>query len=83
MFEPTIYLKNGDNLSDYGVEAKVVELPGHMQGSIGIEVENNLFVGDALMNMSYPTVSMLYTDEQEMLSSAGYVFAKDLLTQSI
>lgn len=72
-FEPTIYLKNGDNLSDYGVNAKVVELPGHTKGSIGIEVENNLFVGDALMNMFYPTISMLYADEQEMLSSAKYI----------
>lgn len=73
VFEPTIYLKNGDDLSDYGVDAKVVELPGHTKGSIGIEVENNLFVGDALMNMFYPTVSMLYVDEQEMLSSAKYI----------
>lgn len=73
VFEPTIYLKNGDDLSDYGVDAKVVELPGHTKGSIGIEVENNLFVGDALMNMFYPTVSMVYVDEQEMLSSAKYI----------
>lgn len=73
MFEPTIDLKNGDDLSDYGVDAKVVELPGHTKGSIGIEVEDNLFVGDALMNMFYPTVSMLYVDEQEMLSSAKYI----------
>lgn len=73
VFQPTIYLKNGDDLSDYGVDAKVVELPGHTKGSIGIEVENNLFVGDALMNMFYPTVSMLYVDEQEMLSSAKHI----------
>lgn len=73
MFEPTIYLKNGDDLSDYGVDAKVIELPGHTEGSIGIQVEDNLFVGDALMNMFYPTVSMLYTDEQEMLSSTEYI----------
>ncbi len=73
VFEPTIYLKNGDDLSDYGIDARVVELPGHTKGSIGIEVEDNLFVGDALMNMFYPTVSMLYVDEQEMLSSAKYI----------
>lgn len=70
VFEPTIYLKNGDDLRDYGVDAKVIELPGHTKGSIGIGVEDNLFVGDALMDMLYPTVSMLYVDEQEMLSSA-------------
>lgn len=73
-FEPAIYLKSGDNLSDYGVDAKVIELPGHTNGSVGLEVDNDkLFVGDALMNMFYPTVSMLYTDERAMLESAGYI----------
>ena len=73
VFQPTVYLNNGDDLSGYGVDTKVVELPGHTKGSIGMEIENNLFVGDALMNMFYPTVSMLYVDEQEMLSSAKYI----------
>ncbi len=73
VFDPIIYLKNGDDLSEYGIAAKVVELPGHTKGSIGIEIEDNLFVGDALMNMFYPTVSMLYVDEQEMLLSAKHI----------
>lgn len=73
LFDPIIYLKNGDDLSEYGIAAKVVELPGHTKGSIGVEIEDNLFVGDALMNMFYPTVSMLYVDEQEMLLSAKYI----------
>ncbi|MBD5135148.1 MAG: MBL fold metallo-hydrolase [Lachnospiraceae bacterium] len=73
MFEPTIYLKNGDDLSDYGIDAKIVELSGHTKGSIGVKIEDNLFVGDALMNMFYPTISMLYTDEREMLKSAKYI----------
>lgn len=72
-FEPAIYLKNGDDLSDYGIEAEIVELPGHTKGSIGVKMEDCLFVGDALMNMFYPTTSMLYTEEQEMLESAGYI----------
>lgn len=74
VFEPSIYLKNGDSLNEYGIDAKVVELPGHTNGSIGLEIEGDkLFVGDALMNMFYPTVSMLYVDEQKMLSTAKCV----------
>ena len=74
VFEPSIYLKNGDSLNEYGIDAKVVELPGHTNGSIGLEIEGDkLFVGDALMNMFYPTVSILYVDEQEMLSTAKCV----------
>lgn len=71
VFEPTILLENGDNLSEYGIDARVVELPGHTNGSIGLEIEEDaLFVGDALMNLFYPTVSMLYTDEKTMRQSA-------------
>lgn len=71
IFEPMLYLQAGDNLNEYGVDAKVVELPGHTEGSIGLEIEGDkLFVGDALMNMFYPTISMLYTDKEKMLESA-------------
>lgn len=74
VFEPTVYLKAGDDLREYGIDAKIIELPGHTDGSIGLEIDGDkLFVGDALMNMFYPTVSMLYTDEREMLASAKYI----------
>lgn len=72
-FEPAIYLNAGDDLSGYGIDAKIVELPRHTKGSIGVKTGDKLFVGDALMNMFYPTISMLYTDEREMLKSAEYI----------
>ncbi len=73
-FKPDIFLKDGDGLSDYGVNASIIALPGHTDGSIGIDVENKgLIVGDALMNMFYPTVSLLFHDKSEMLDSAGKI----------
>lgn len=72
-FEPQLYLRDGDDLRAYGIDARVIELPGHTNGSIGLVIEDKLFVGDALMNMFYPTTSMLYTDKQQMLSSAGRI----------
>ncbi|MDE7270653.1 MAG: MBL fold metallo-hydrolase [Acetatifactor sp.] len=73
VFEPTVYLKDGDNLSAYGVDARVVEMPGHTNGSIGLKIGDGLFVGDALMNMFFPTVAMLYTDEKMMRQSARQI----------
>jgi len=74
MFTPSVFLEDGDDLAGYGVPAKVVGLPGHTKGSIGIDVGGkNLLVGDALMNIFYPTVSMLYNDEKAMLDSAGKI----------
>lgn len=73
-FKPDIFLKDGDSLSDYGINASIIALPGHTDGTIGIDVENKgLIVGDALMNMFYPTVSMLFHDKSKMLDSAGKI----------
>ncbi|MDE7453966.1 MAG: MBL fold metallo-hydrolase [Clostridia bacterium] len=75
-FTPAVTLNDGDSLTDYGINAKVISLPGHTDGSIGIDVENrHLIVGDALMNMFYPTVSMLYHNKKEMLESAKKISA--------
>lgn len=70
-FRPDILLGGGDDLSGYGIGARILALPGHTNGSIGIDAgEAGLIVGDALMNMFYPTVSMLYHDRTQMLESA-------------
>lgn len=74
VFKPDILLGDGDSLSDFGINAQIVALPGHTDGSIGIDVDGrHLIVGDALMNMFYPTVSMLYRNKDEMLKSAGKI----------
>ncbi len=50
-FIPDIYLEEGDDLSEYGFNAKVVHLPGHSKGSIGFHTtEDNLFIGDLVEN---------------------------------
>ncbi len=70
-FKPNILLHNDDSLSNYGINAHIISLPGHTDGSIGIDVDSkHLIVGDALMNMFYPTVSMLYHNRDNMLESA-------------
>lgn len=68
---PTVFLEDGDSLDHYGISARVVGLPGHTDGSIGLDVAgHDLIVGDALMNMFYPTVSMLYHNREIMMKSA-------------
>ena len=70
-FQPSVFLEEGDSLEKWGIPAKVIALPGHTKGSIGLDIlGRHLLVGDALMNMFYPTVSMLYNDRAEMLESA-------------
>ena len=35
-FKPDLYIKDGYDLSECGLNAKVLHLPGHSKGSIGI-----------------------------------------------
>ena len=75
-FTPEIFLKEGDWLKDYGINARIMELPGHTRGSIGLDLdEKNVIVGDALMNMFYPGLSMVYWDRGEMVKSADKISA--------
>lgn len=50
-FTPDILLNEGDSLKQYGFDAKILHLPGHTEGSIGILTgDNELIVGDLFQN---------------------------------
>ncbi len=71
-----IYVKEGDDLSSYGINGKIIELPGHTLGSIGVDVEEkHLFVGDELDNWIRPGVGHLYYDLDAIKKSADKIRA--------
>jgi glyoxylase-like metal-dependent hydrolase (beta-lactamase superfamily II) len=75
-FVPDVYLDEGDSLSDYGIDARVMALPGHTRGSIGLDIEERFVItGDALMNLFYPGLSMIYWDREKMIESAQKISA--------
>lgn len=70
VFEPDILLSEGQDLSEYGVKAHVIELPGHTKGSVGVLTDNgNIIVGDAMFNILRPTVARIFEDEATMRQS--------------
>ncbi len=71
-FTPDTYLKNGDDLSDYGFEGKIIEVPGHTPGSIAILTnDNNLIVGDVLANNKKPIIAPNAVDFSMLNDSIG------------
>ncbi|MFX0065574.1 MAG: MBL fold metallo-hydrolase [Candidatus Hermodarchaeota archaeon] len=69
-FKPDIYIKDGDNLSEYGLDAKVLHTPGHSKGSVGYLLPNgDLFCGDLLMNTKEPAKFSMIVEHQEFNSS--------------
>ena len=71
-----IHVRDGDDLSSYGIRAKVIELPGHTLGSIGVDVEGrHLIVGDALDNWIRPGIGHLFHDRDAIKKSAEKIRA--------
>lgn len=69
-FKPDLYLKDGDDLSEFGLNAIVLGIPGHSKGSIGIlTTEGDLFCGDLFENTKKPVLNSIMDDELEANSS--------------
>jgi hydroxyacylglutathione hydrolase len=62
-FKPDLYIGEGYDFSGYGFDAKVLDIPGHSQGSIGIlTASGDLFCGDLLANVAKPEVWSIIDD---------------------
>jgi hydroxyacylglutathione hydrolase len=69
-FSPDRYLAEGDGLSDDGFDAKILHLPGHSPGSIGIlTAAGDLFCGDLFVNVSKPVKHSIVTDAAAFTAS--------------
>ena len=62
-FKPDLYIDEGYDLSEYGLDAKVLHILGHSKGSIGILTANgSLFCGDLLENTDKPVLNSIMDD---------------------
>jgi glyoxylase-like metal-dependent hydrolase (beta-lactamase superfamily II) len=62
-FQPDVIVADGTNLTEYGFDAKVLSMPGHSKGSIGILTSaGDLFCGDLLENTKQPAISSIMDD---------------------
>ncbi|MBM3301887.1 MAG: MBL fold metallo-hydrolase [Deltaproteobacteria bacterium] len=69
-FRPDISLDEGNDLAQYGLKARVLHLPGHSKGSIGILTGGgDLFCGDLLTNTKRPELNSIIDDPAEARTS--------------
>ena len=69
-FSPDILLEDGFSLSAYGLDAKIIHLPGHTKGSIAILTNTgDLIAGDIFANLKKPAPA-LNADNFEQLSAS-------------
>lgn len=69
-FTPDVLLENGDDLSEYGLDATVVALPGHSAGSIGVlTAAGDLYCGDLMTNTKQPAANTLADSGKQIRQS--------------
>ncbi|MGB8213584.1 MAG: MBL fold metallo-hydrolase [Anaerolineales bacterium] len=81
-FTPDIFLEDEYDLSRHGLEARVLHLPGHSRGSIGIlSADGELFCGDLFENTHGPALNSLMDDPAA--ANASLIKLKELTIQTI
>jgi hydroxyacylglutathione hydrolase len=71
-FTPDITLTDGCDLLAHGFDARIVHLPGHSKGNVGIlTAEGDLFCGDLLGNLGKPAVWSLIDDAADTKASVA------------
>ena len=69
-FSPDVLVAEGDDLAKYGLQAQVVEIPGHSQGSVGFLTPNGeFFCGDLLANTKRPDIWSIIDDQEAAQAS--------------
>ena len=69
-FKPDVYLTDGQNLEVYGFKAKVIHIPGHTKGSVGILTDDgDLFAGDTFINKRKPEIANYIENQSELEKS--------------
>ena len=71
-FTPDVLLEDGSALSEYGLEARVIWLPGHSKGSIAIlTADGHLFCRDLFDNTKKPALNSLIDDRETAIQSVA------------
>jgi hydroxyacylglutathione hydrolase len=69
-FQPDLQIGDGYDLSEYGLDAKALRLPGHSKGSIGVVTfDGCLFCGDLFIDGAKPALNSIMDDPEAAYAS--------------
>ena len=81
-YEVDIKLSDNQIINKYGLDLKIISLPGHTDGSIGVLYKDYLFAGDALVNRRrHPQIA--YQNQHNKAALSSYNKIKELAPQII
>jgi len=80
-FKPDVYLTEGQDLKEYGLNAKIIHIPGHTKGSIGIITDDGiLFAGDIFTNRKKPDTATYIENSGELKNSMNRLKTMNIKT---
>jgi hydroxyacylglutathione hydrolase len=80
-FTPDLYVDDGTDLSEHGFDARVLSIPGHSKGSIGIlTADGDLFCGDLLENDGEPATGSIMDNPAACDASVEKLLALQITT---
>jgi glyoxylase-like metal-dependent hydrolase (beta-lactamase superfamily II) len=80
-FKADFFIEDGTDLSNHGIDAKVISIPGHSRGSIAVLTSNgNLFCGDLLENIDQPGLNSIMDDLETAKTSLGKLKGYEIKT---
>jgi hydroxyacylglutathione hydrolase len=83
-FKPDLYIEDGYDLSEFGIDAKVIHIPGHSKGSIGIlTADGDLIGGDLILKSDKadkPHLNSIIDDLAEANASLGKIKGLNIKT---
>lgn len=80
-FHPDVLINEGDSLSEYGFNVKLLHIPGHTQGSIGALMENgDLIAGDIFTKIKKPSIALNAGDFKLLAESVQRLRAMNINT---
>jgi len=78
-FKPDILIENEFDLSHLGFSPKIISIPGHSKGSIGILMENgDFFCGDLFENTEVPRLNSIMDDIDSAKESVEILKAHEI-----
>jgi len=78
LFNP-LFLSDGESLEEFGYDAKVIHIPGHTKGSIGILIKNkDFFAGDTFVNRKRPETAQIIENNEELKNSIEKIKKLDI-----
>lgn len=70
-FKPDVYVEEGQSLKEYAFDAKILHIPGHTNGSIGILTgDGDFFSGDMIVEFKdKPCFTLIIRNEANLAAS--------------